>query len=138
MRSWRRLSWTSMSDQDESARTRKLTRVLYITPRKIRPPTISRRITRPNAISPPVSRLPFGNARNVSYRPGRRNARGWLSGRRRFRGAEKGVKSAGLDPMLDPKQLKVQGLRYGRTLQTLVRICSVFNVDHPSALGPTA
>lgn len=39
--------------------------------------------------------------------------------------------------MLDPKQLKVQGLRYGRTLQTLVRICSVFNVDHPSAIGPT-
>ena len=38
--------------------------------------------------------------------------------------------------MLDPKQLKVQGLRYGRTLQTLVRICSVFNVDHPSAIGP--
>lgn len=39
--------------------------------------------------------------------------------------------------MLDPKQLKVQGLRYGRTLQTLVRICSVFSVDHPSAIGPT-
>lgn len=39
--------------------------------------------------------------------------------------------------MLDPKQLKVQGLRYGRTLQMLVRICSVFSVEHPSAIGPT-
>lgn len=39
--------------------------------------------------------------------------------------------------MLDPKQLKVQGLRYGRSLQMLVRICSVFSVDHPSAIGPT-
>ncbi len=39
--------------------------------------------------------------------------------------------------MLDPKQLKVQGLRYGRTLQMLVRICSVFSVDHPSAVSPT-
>src|ERR1700675_2715773 len=39
--------------------------------------------------------------------------------------------------MLDPKQLKVQGLRYGRSLQMLVRICSVFSVDHPSAVGPT-
>jgi HEAT repeat protein len=39
--------------------------------------------------------------------------------------------------MLDPKQLKVQGLRYARSLQTLVRICSVFSVDHPSAIAPT-
>ena len=39
--------------------------------------------------------------------------------------------------MLDPKHLKVQGLRYGRSLQMLVRICSVFSVDHPSAIGPT-
>jgi len=39
--------------------------------------------------------------------------------------------------MMDAKQLKVQGLRYGRSLQMLVRICSVFNVDHPSAVGPT-
>jgi len=38
--------------------------------------------------------------------------------------------------MLDPKHLKVQGLRYGRSLQMLVRICSVFSVDHPSALAP--
>ncbi len=39
--------------------------------------------------------------------------------------------------MLDPKHLKVQGLRYGRSLQMLVRICSVFSVDHPSAIVPT-
>jgi HEAT repeat protein len=38
--------------------------------------------------------------------------------------------------MLDPKHLKVQGLRYGRSLQMLVRICSVFSVDHPSAIAP--
>lgn len=39
--------------------------------------------------------------------------------------------------MLDPKHLKVQGLRYGRSLQMVVRICSVFSVDHPSAIAPT-
>ena len=38
--------------------------------------------------------------------------------------------------MLDPKTLKVQGLRYARSLQTLVRIVSVFSVDHANALGP--
>lgn len=39
--------------------------------------------------------------------------------------------------MLDPKHLKVQGLRYGRSLQMLVRICTVFSVEHPSAIAPT-
>jgi len=38
---------------------------------------------------------------------------------------------------MDPKQIKVQGLRYGRSLQTLVRIVSVFSLDHPNAVGPT-
>src|SRR3990172_190491 len=43
-----------MSDQAESARTRSPTRLLYITARKTRPPTISRRIAKPNIISPPA------------------------------------------------------------------------------------
>src|SRR5262249_26169525 len=29
-----------------------------------------------------------------------------------------------------------QGLRYGRSLQTLVRICTVFTVDHANAIAP--
>ena len=37
---------------------------------------------------------------------------------------------------MDPKQIKVQGLRYGRTLQTLLRIVAVFSVDHANTIGP--
>ena len=37
---------------------------------------------------------------------------------------------------MDPKQIKVQGLRYGRSLQTLLRIVSVFSIDHANAAAP--
>jgi hypothetical protein len=37
---------------------------------------------------------------------------------------------------MDPKQIKVQGLRYRRSLQTLVRIVSVFSVDHANVTAP--
>src|SRR5215468_961516 len=37
--------------------------------------------------------------------------------------------------MLDSKQLKVQGLRFARSLQTLVKMVNMFSADHKSAAG---
>ena len=37
--------------------------------------------------------------------------------------------------MLDKKQLKTQGLRFARSLQTLVKMVNMFSVDHKSAAG---
>jgi hypothetical protein len=37
--------------------------------------------------------------------------------------------------MLDTKQLKVQGLRFARSLQTLVKMVNMFSADHKSAAG---
>jgi HEAT repeats len=37
--------------------------------------------------------------------------------------------------MLDTKQLKVQGLRFARSLQTLVKMVNMFSADHKSAVG---
>jgi hypothetical protein len=38
--------------------------------------------------------------------------------------------------MIDKKQLKSQGLRYGRSLQSTVNIAIMLSVEHPSAQGP--
>lgn len=37
--------------------------------------------------------------------------------------------------MLDAKQLKVQGLRFARSLQTVVKMVNMFSADHTSAAG---
>src|SRR5258708_10277990 len=38
--------------------------------------------------------------------------------------------------MLEKNQLKVQGLRFGRSLQTVIKMATMYAVDHQSAVRP--